>query len=164
MSRTPCACPCAVSTTSASTCAFTSASARSIVSLAMPIAAAAPQATQRVLRRVRVLHGLLDVLDRDQPFQPVVAIDDEQLFDLVLVKDLARRIERRADRHRDELFVCHDIGDWTRDIGLEPEIAIRQDADQPPFLAAVLGDRDAGDAEPLHQFERFVDAIGRARG
>ena len=39
MSRTPCEWPCAVSTTRTSTLAATSASARSIVSLATPIAA-----------------------------------------------------------------------------------------------------------------------------
>ena len=42
----------------------------------------------------------LDVLDGDQPLQPEVAIDDEQLLDLVLVQDLARGVERRADRAR----------------------------------------------------------------
>ena len=40
MSSTFCEWPCAVSTTMASTCAATSASARSIVSLAIPTAAA----------------------------------------------------------------------------------------------------------------------------
>ena len=41
-----------------------------------------------VLRRVRVLDLLLDVLDGDQPAQPAVGVDDRQLLDLVAVEDL----------------------------------------------------------------------------
>ena len=55
MSSTPCEWPCAVSTTSTSTCAATSASARSIVSLPTPTAAPHAQPAERVLARVRVL-------------------------------------------------------------------------------------------------------------
>ena len=64
---------------------------------------AAAQPAERVLRRVRVLDRLLDVLDGDQALQPEVAVDDEQLLDLVLVEDLARRVERRADRDGDQV-------------------------------------------------------------
>ena len=41
-----------------------------------------------VLRRVRVLDLLLNVLDRDEPAQLAVGIDDRQLLDLVAVQDL----------------------------------------------------------------------------
>ena len=57
---------------------------------------AAAQAAERVLARVRVLDALLDVLDRDQPLQPEVLVDDQQLFDLVLMQERSRLIERRA--------------------------------------------------------------------
>ena len=56
----------------------------------------------------------------------------------------------------------HHVGDRPVDVRLEPEIAVREDADEPAFLAAVLGDRHARDAVLLHQLERFVDAVGRA--
>ena len=121
---------------------------------------AAAQPAERILRRVRVLDRLLDVLDGDQPLQPEVAVDDEQLLDLVLVQDLARRVERRADRHGEERLARHHVGDRAVDVGLEAQIAVGEDADQPPFLAAVLGDRHAGDAVLLHQVERFEDPVG----
>ena len=54
----------------------------------------------------------------------------------------------------------HDVGDRPLDVGLEAQIAVRQDADQPPFLAAVFGDRHARDAVLLHQVERFEDPVG----
>ena len=121
---------------------------------------AAAQPAERVLRRVRVLDRLLDVLDGDQPLQPEVAVDDEQLLDLVPVQDLARRVERRADRHGEQRLARHHVGDRAVDVGFEAQIAVGQDADEPPFLAAVLGDRHAGDAVLLHQIERFEDPMG----
>jgi hypothetical protein len=55
-----------------------------------------------VLRRVRVLELLLDVLDGDQAAQPPVRVDDRQLLDLVAVEDRLRLRERRADGRGDE--------------------------------------------------------------
>ena len=43
-----------------------------------------------VLRRLRVLDLLLDVLDGDEPAQPAVGVDDRELLDLVAVEDLLR--------------------------------------------------------------------------
>ncbi len=43
-----------------------------------------------VLRRLRELDLLLDVLDRDQAAQPAVAVDDRQLLDLVAVRGSPR--------------------------------------------------------------------------
>ena len=63
-----------------------------------------PQPSQRVLARVRVLDGFLDVFDGDQPLQPERLIDDQQLLDLVLVQDLPRFLERRPDRNRDQVL------------------------------------------------------------
>ena len=163
MSSTPCEWPCAVSTTSTSTCAATSASARSIASLPTPIAAPHAQAAEAVLAGVRVLDRLLDVLDGDQPLQHEAVVDDQQLLDLVAVQDLARLLERRADRHREQRIARHDVARSGDRVGLEAQIAVGQDADEPPFLAAVLGDRHAGDPVLLHQLERFEDPVGGAR-
>ena len=37
-------------------------------------------------------------------------VDDQQLLDLVLVQDLARLVERRADRHGEQRSLGHDVG------------------------------------------------------
>ena len=121
------------------------------------------QAAEAVLARVRILDHLLDVLDGDQPLQPVPIVDDQKLLDLVAVQDCRAPLERRADRHREERLARHDVGDRALEVGLEPQVAVGQDADQAPFLAAVLGDRHARDPVLLHQLERFEDAVGRAR-
>ena len=77
------------------------------------------------------------------------------------VQDLARLLERRADRNGEQRLARHDVGDRPIEVGFEPQIAVGQDADEPPFLVAVLGDRHAGDPVLLHQLERFVDAVLR---
>ena len=49
-------------------------------------------------------------------------------------------------------------------VGLESQIAIGEDADEAAFLAAVLGDRHAGDAVLLHQLERLANQRVRRHG
>ena len=58
------------------------------------------------MHALRILDRLLDVLDGDEPLQPEVAIDDEELLDLLLMQDLARFVERRPDRHGDEILLA----------------------------------------------------------
>ena len=62
-----------------------------------------PQPALRVLRRVRVLEPLRDVLDGDQALEAPVGVDDRQLLDLVAVEDLLGLGERRPDRRGDEV-------------------------------------------------------------
>ena len=106
---------------------------------------AASQPAQRILGRERILDRLLNVLDGDQSLEAEIPIDDEQLFDFVLVQNLARGVERGADRDRDQVLVRHDLRNRPVDVGLESQIAVRQDADQPALFAAVDGDRHAPD-------------------
>ena len=160
-SITPCECPCAVSTTSTSTCAATSASARSNVSRLMPIAAPTRRRPKRVLAGARIRDELLDVLDGDQALEPVVRVHDQELLDLVAVEHLAGRVERGADRHGDEVLLRHDLGDRPVGVHLESQIPIGENADEPAFLAAVIGDGHAADPVALHQFEGLVDAVPR---
>jgi hypothetical protein len=117
------------------------------------------QPAEGILRSVGVLHRFLDVLHGDEPLQPVLLVDDQELLDLVLVQDFPRGVERRADRNREQRLARHHFRDRPVDVRLESQIPVGEDADEPPFLAAVLGDRDTGDGELLHQIERFVNAV-----
>ena len=159
MSSTPCEWPCAVSMTSTSTCAATSASARSIVSRPTPIAAPTRSRPRLSLHAFGYLISFWMSLTVIRPFSRKPIVDDQQFLDLVAVEHLARLFERRADRHGEQLLAGHDVGDRPVEVGLEAQVAVGQDADQPAFLAAVLGDRHAADAVPLHQLERFVDPV-----
>ena len=163
MSSTPCECPCAVSMTSTSTCAATSASARSIASRPTPIAAPTRSRPRLSLHAFGYLIIFWMSLTVIRPFSMYSVVDDQQLLDLVAVQEFARLLERRADRHGEERIARHDVGDRPVEVGLEAQIAVGQDADQPAFLAAVLGDRHAGDPVLLHQLERFEDPVARAR-
>ena len=122
------------------------------------------QAAERILARVRILDGLLDVLDGDQALEPEVLVDDEQLLDFRGVQDLLRLVERGADRHGDQPLLGHHFRHRPRRVGLEPQIAIGENADEAAFLAAVLGDRHAGDAVLLHQIQRVPDQRVRGDG
>ena len=46
------------------------------------------------------LLALLDVLDRDQPGEAAVVVDERQLLDAVALQDRLGLVERRADRAR----------------------------------------------------------------
>ena len=72
-----------------------------------PDSGADAQPAESVLAGIRILDLLLDILDRDQPLELEIAIDDEQLLDFVTVKDLACRIERGANRYRNEVLARH---------------------------------------------------------
>ena len=112
----------------------------------------------RVLRRVRVLDPLRDVLDRDEPREAPVVVDHRQLLDLVAMQDRLGLLERRPDRRRHEVPRRHQRGDGLRGVGLEAEIAIREDPDEDVL---VVDDRHAGDPVALHQLERVGDEVAR---
>ena len=61
------------------------------------------------------------------------------------------------------LLLGHHLGDGARGVGLEAQVAVGEDADEPAFLAAVLGDRHARDAVLLHQLERLANQRMRGR-
>ena len=113
----------------------------------------------RVLRRVRVLEPLRDVLDRDQALQASVCVDDRQLLDLVPVEDPLGLGERGADRRRDQVGARHQRTDRLRCVVLEAEVAVGQDAHQHPVR---VRDRHPRDAVVRHQLERLGDR--RVRG
>ena len=59
-----------------------------------------PQAAPTITCRVREFLEQLDVLDRDQSGQPALAIDQDQLLDLLALQDAPRLLERRLRRRR----------------------------------------------------------------
>ena len=88
------------------------------------------QAAQTVLAGDRMLGGLQDVLDRDQAAQLEVLVDDEHALEPVLVHERQRFFARRAFAHGDELLARrHDVPDRLVELGLEPQIAVGDDAD-----------------------------------
>ena len=97
-----------------------------------------------------IFEFLLDVFYGDQALQVVLVVDDEQLFDAVLVQNFFGLLERRSDRDGDQIFLGHHLADGNIETGFEAEIAIGEDADQ---FAVFLGDGDAGNFVLLHDIE-----------
>ena len=120
-----------------------------------------PQPSLVVLRRVGELDLLLDVLDRDQPAQPAIRVDDRELLDLVPVQDLLGLRQRRPDRRGDEVARRHQSRDGLGDVVLEAKVPVGEDADEDTL---VVRDRDARDLVARHQFERGAHRrVGRQR-
>jgi hypothetical protein len=115
-----------------------------------------PQAALVVLRCIRVLDALRDVLDGDEPLEPAVGVDYRELLDLVAVEDRLGLLERRPDRCGDEVAIRHQRGNGLGRVGLEAQVAVREDADED---SVVVGDRNARDPVALHELERFRDRV-----
>ena len=100
-----------------------------------------------ILRRVRILHLLLDILDGDETLQITLIIDDRELLNLCTCEDLLRFLEGGTLLRRYEVLSRHALADLLRVVLLENEVTVRDDTDE--LLA--LGDRHAGDAELRHE-------------
>ena len=111
-----------------------------------------PQPALLVLAGVRKGLRLLDVLDRDQPDQPVVGVDHEQLLDPVAVQELLGLLALDPFAHGDQPLGGHQLAHRHLGVGREADVAVGQDADQAAALA--LDHRDARDAVRRHQLER----------
>src|SRR5579862_6769478 len=101
---------------------------------------------------------LLDVLDRDQALEAEVFVDDREFLDPVLGEYLLGLVERRPDRRRNQFLAGHPAGNRLFELCLEADIAVRQDADQPPLLVDY---RDTADMEALHQVDRVLEQVVR---
>ena len=84
-----------------------------------------------VLAGVRKALRLLDVLDGDQAGAAIVVVDDQQLFDAVLVQQALGLLARDVLAHRDQLVLGHQLGDRLARIAGEAHVAVGQDADEP---------------------------------
>ena len=114
-----------------------------------------------VLGRVRELLALGEVLDRDQPAQPAGVVDQRQLLDLVAAEQAQRLRPGDADRSGHQRHRRHDLGDPAPVVGLEPDVAVGDDADQ---HAVRVGDRHAGDPVARAQLLDVGDGRVRAAG
>ncbi len=113
------------------------------------------EAALGVLGGVGVLELLLDVFDGDEAFELVVVVDDEELFDAVLVEDLLGLFECGSDGDGDEVFLGHHRVDAEVGAGDEAEVAVGEDSDE----LFVLGDGDAGDLVAAHDVECGGDGL-----
>ena len=91
------------------------------------------QAAFLVLGGVGVLQFLLDVFYGDEAFELVVVVDDEELFDAMLVEDVLGLLEGGANRDGDEVLLGHHVVDGNVGAGDEAEIAVGENADEAAF-------------------------------
>ncbi len=87
-----------------------------------------------VLGRVGVGLGLLDVLHRDQAGGAIVLVDDDDPLDLAVTQQGARLVPSCALAHGDQVARGHQLDGLAIRIGVEPHVAVGQDADQPAGL------------------------------
>ena len=116
------------------------------------------QAALRILRRVGVQLGFLDVLDGDKADAMAFAVHHEKLLDPVLVQQALGLFLLHVLLYRDEVFPRHQFIDLLAGIGGETHIAVCQDADKAAgamafmLLLAVL-------MMPISLVVKFVVAI-----
>src|SRR5436853_366235 len=101
----------------------------------------------------RVPPALEDVLDGDQTLEDAFVVHDRELLDAVLGEDPLRFVEPRAHGRGHQAVLGHRVADRAVQLALELQVAVGDDAHQAP---GVVHDRDARDAEPLHQAHRFA--------
>ncbi len=120
---------------------------------------AAEQAAGGVLRGIRILLRLLNILDGNQATQMTLFIHQRELLDAMLGQNLARLLVGRAHRRGDQILARHDLVDRAGIVGFKAEIAVGQNADQ---LARLIGNRHAGNAVARHQLFRVGNKVVRA--
>ena len=160
-SSTPSLCPWAVSTMMASTPASSRASARLRPSGPTPVAAATRKRPLVVLGRVGVVLGLFDVFDGDQADTAEITINDQQLFDAVLVQQAFGFVPATAFGHGDQAFVRHQLSHGLALIAGKAHVAVGQNTHQP--LRARFNHGNAADlmAVPSASARRRAVALGR---
>ena len=65
------------------------------------------QPTLLILTSVRKTLRLLDVLDRNEPTQPAIVVDDEELFNTMFVQQVSRFFTADPVAHRYQSAPCH---------------------------------------------------------
>ena len=110
------------------------------------------QSALGVLGCKRILDCLFNIFDGDKTFEVSFVIDDRKLLLTRCGKNLLGFFERYAFLTGNESLTRHGLADLLREIGLELQVAVCNDADQ----LASLGDRNTADAVLAHQFVRIL--------
>jgi len=119
-----------------------------------------PQAAFSVFAGVRVGLYFGDVFVRQQADQPPFVIHHGQLLDFVLQQDI-RSVFQVGIVRGDQFVLGHHIVDRALHVALEPQVAVRYDADQ----RIVRGDHgNSADVVLFHQLQRIAYRIVFADG
>ncbi len=111
-----------------------------------------------VLRGVRVLLRLDEVLDRDEAAQLAVTVDDRQLLDLVAPQQPECRVGGDTHLRRHQRRLRHHLAHGLAVVHLEPHVAVGDDADE---RARGVRHRHTGDAEPSAQLVHLREGVVR---
>jgi len=106
------------------------------------------QAAVAVLVGRGVLPALVQVLHGHEPAQHARGVHHRQLLDAVAAHDRLGLVERGAGGGRDELVLGHRLGERAVEGALELQVAVGDDAHQPPL---VVDHRHARDLEAGHE-------------
>ncbi len=127
------------------------------VVLVRPDRGAAAEPTPEIDARVGVAREPLDVAHCDEPDQPALVVEEQQLLDLVAVHDVLGLGERCARRGGDQVLRGHHLPNGGFEVLDELEVPSCQDAKDlaacvSMIVRAVLGHREPGDMVLPHQF------------
>ena len=100
-----------------------------------------------VLAGVRVLSTFANVFEGNEPLQVPLIVHHRELFDLMLLKDLNRLVQGRADRNGHQILGGHHLPNWSIAVELKPYIPVRHDAHQ---LVGLVHHRNAPDGIVAH--------------
>ncbi len=107
-----------------------------------------------VLGCMRVIAGLLDVLDGDQSAQLERIVDHQHFLDAVLVQQQQDVVLAGALAHRHQLFLAgHDVAHRIVVLAFEAQVATSDDANQ----LGAIDHRHAGDVVRVGQAQHFAD-------
>ena len=114
-----------------------------------------------VLAGIGIFLHFVDVLHGDKAAQMFVLVDNQQLFDTVLVQMTLGFLKRNAHGHRDEILAGHDVAH-------ADGISILNKADIPvgdnALQGTVVHNRKTGNPEIMHQGKGFTDRAFGANG
>ena len=124
-----------------------------------------PEPSLGILAGGRMQGRLFHVLDGDEADAAEILVDDDQLFEAMLMQQPARLVLAYAFPDGDEIF-GHQFADRLQGIVGEADIAVGQYAAEPRRLAArsALDHRNPRNPMPAHQRERIGERfIGKNR-
>ena len=103
---------------------------------------------------------LVDVLDRNQPFQSIFIVNQQKFLDLIFRQNPISFLQARIRRCRDQVVLGHDLLD-PQVVGFEEaKVPAREDSPQ----VAADRDRHAGDVVAAHDLACFADGGVRRQG